>query len=279
MEQLAKKMKMSVTTTSDLSCNLEQRCKNKCDRYNKQEGSLHLEDGYNSDKCKNKGFVAIPIKTDFGYWTEAMKPCECQTARRNLAHLKNSGLENIVKKYTFANYKIDQAWQSNIKNKALSFIKKENGGWFFIGGSSGAGKTHICTAICSHYLDQGQEVRYMMWREDIERLKANKMDAEVYAEMMDKFKNVPVLYIDDLFKTGKADTLQKPTPADINTAFELLNYRYNKPDLITIISSESQIADLINIDEAIAGRIKERCGDYLINIKPDKTKNYRLRNT
>lgn len=119
----------------------------------------------------------------------------------------------------------------------------------------------------------------MMWREDIERLKANKMDAEVYAEMMDKFKTVPVLYIDDLFKTGKADTLQKPTPADINTAFELLNYRYNKPDLITIISSESQIADLINIDEAIAGRIKERCGDYLINIKPDKTKNYRLRNT
>ena len=108
MEQLAKKMKMSATTTSDSSCNLEQRCKNKCDRYNKQEGSLHLEDGYNCDKCKNKGFIAIPQKTDFGYWTEVLKPCECQTERKKLLHMKNSSSENIVKKHTIANHKLDQ---------------------------------------------------------------------------------------------------------------------------------------------------------------------------
>jgi DNA replication protein DnaC len=91
---------------------------------------------------------------------------------------------------------------------------------------------------------------------------------------MQEYKNVKVLYIDDFYKT---DSENKPTQADKNIAFELLNFRYNNPDSITIISSELQIRDLLAIDEAVGSRIYERSKDYQINIAPDINKNYRLR--
>ena len=99
-----------------------------------------------------------------------------------------------------------------------------------------------------------------------------------YEEKLDFYKNVDVLYIDDLFKTGRSssEVKQRPTQADINLAFEILNARYIRKK-ITIISSECTISDLIDIDEAIAGRIKQKCGEFCININPDRNKNYRLK--
>ena len=127
----------------------------------------------------------------------------------------------------------------------------------------------------------GKMVRYMLWRDDVVKLKGNVNDSEAYEKHMSEFKNAEVLYIDDLFKTGKNNegVPQKPTGADTNIAFELLNYRYNNPGLITLISSECRVTDILDIDEAIGGRIAERTiqHGYGINIKPDRTKNYRLR--
>ena len=61
---------------------------------------------------------------------------------------------------------------------------------------------------------------------------------------------------------------------------QILFYRYNKNLPYTIISSECTLSDLINIDEAISGRIAEKCksesGNYCLSIKPDAKKNYRL---
>ena len=98
---------------------------------------------------------------------------------------------------------------------------------------------------------------------------------------MREFKTAEVLYIDDLFKTGKGrgEEEQRPTVGDINAAFELLNYRYNNPQLITIISSECRATDILDIDEAVGGRIVERTirHGYGINVKPDRSKNYRLK--
>ena len=58
-------------------------------------------------------------------------------------------------------------------------------------------------------------------------------------------------------------------------AFELLDYRYNN-DLITILSSELTFDRLLSLDEAIAGRIREKCGPFLVNIARAAGKNYRL---
>ena len=114
----------------------------------------------------------------------------------------------------------------------------------------------------------------MLWRDEIVGLKASVTDAEAYEKRISELKNAPVLYIDDFLKVEKG---KMPTPADINIAFELLNYRYNNPDLLTIISSELLTTDIIKIDEAVGSRIYEKSKNYQININPDINKNYRLR--
>ena len=83
--------------------------------------------------------------------------------------------------------------------------------------------------------------------------------------------------VNNLFKTGKAPdgAKQRPTAADVNAAFEILNYRYNNQKKLTIISSECTIDDILDIDEAVGGRIFERAKAF--SLKPDKRRNYRLR--
>lgn len=256
-----------------------QYCQQKCDWYNQSEGDLHLTDGYDCPVCKNKGFIQKPVKSEFGYWVEMHYPCKCQNIRRVIKRMKQSGLSKTIKDCTFEKYEANTDWRKGIKETAIRFTQDSGSHWFFIGGQTGAGKTHLCTAICRHYLYDGKEVRYMVWRDDIVQLKANVTDPEQYARMMNEYKNADVLYVDDLFKTGKTegDRPQKPTAADVNIAFELLNYRSNNPDLITIISSECTIMDILDIDEATGGRIVEKSGAYAININPDRAKNYRLK--
>ncbi|MBQ2391281.1 MAG: ATP-binding protein, partial [Clostridia bacterium] len=160
----------------------------------------------------------------------------------------------------------------------LKEIEKNTDGvkWFYFGGQVGCGKTHICTAIVGELLTkQNKPTLYMQWREDVTNLKANVMNAYEYEGKMKAFKTVDVLYIDDLFKTEKGKT---PTTADINIAFEILNYRYNQNDLITVISSEKTAFELLEVDEAVASRIIENAGEFRIDVKNDKTKNFRLRN-
>jgi DNA replication protein DnaC len=183
--------------------------------------------------------------------------------------------------FFFERYETQDAWQRTIKETALRFTYSHEGEWFFIGGQSGAGKTHICTAAAIAKLKQGKELRYMEWREEVPKIKASITDAVRYADMMKELKEADVLYIDDLFKTGKnaEGFAAQPTAADVNLAFEIINYRYNQPELITIISSERTLIELMEIDEAIAGRIAERskAQGFCINLKPDAQKNWRMR--
>ena len=150
-------------------------------------------------------------------------------------------------------------------------------GWFYLGGQSGCGKTHLCTAICREFLLEGKQVIYMLWRDDIAKIKGFATDPEERQKLMERFKTAEVLYIDDLFKTGKnPDGYDpKPTAADINAAFEIINYRYCNPKLLTIISSELNEDELMDIDEAVGGRIFERSKSF--SIAKDRSRNYRMR--
>lgn len=190
--------------------------------------------------------------------------------------MKRSGLKDIIKDYTFDKFEDTEPWQKSIKKAAMDYAKEPKG-WFFLGGQSGSGKTHLCTAICREFLLAGKRVRYMLWRDDVVKIKGAVTDSEEYSRLIDQYKRVDVLYIDDLFKTGKDkdNTTQKPTGADVNVAFEIINYRYNNPDLLTIISSELSEDELLDIDEAIGGRIYERAKS--ITIGKSRDRNYRIK--
>lgn len=250
-----------------------------CDRTNATPGNLD-KSIYDCPDCLNKGYISLVREIKRGDqisdFSETMRDCRCKAIRASIRRLKRSGLENVVKKYTFDRYNAAEPWQQHIKDTAQRFVA-EGGSVFFIGGQTGAGKTHICTAITIELLRQGEAAYYMLWQDETVRLKACVMDSEDYQEQMQRLKEIEVLYIDDFFKPvgdGKA-----PSPADIRLAYELINYRYNNAGLITIISSERLIGEILDIDEATGGRLVEYAGDYMINIGRNKARNYRLRNT
>lgn len=248
----------------------------KVDGLNNTVGDRDKEDGHNCPECKNKGYIVKLVENEDGTYSHCCGDCKCIPIRNSIMRMKRSGLKNIIKDYTFDKFEDTEPWQKALKSAAVEF-SKEPKGWFFLGGQSGAGKTHLCTAICREFLLAGQNVRYMLWRDEIVKLKAVVNDAEEYSKIIEPYKRVQVLYIDDLFKTGKAadQQNQRPTQGDINAAFEIINYRYNNPGLITIISSELTVDDLIDIDEATGGRIYERAKAF--NIAKDRSRNYRIR--
>ena len=241
---------------------------------NNAPGNENLEDGYNCDLCKNRGYFHTVYERNGAYYS-GTRDCKCIKTRATIRRMKRSGLKDIITDYTFQKFEATEEWQIKIKAAAVEYAKAP-AGWFYIGGQSGSGKTHICTAICREILYRGQEVRYMLWREEIVKIKAVANKADEYDAAIGPYKSAEVLYIDDLFKTGKGPggEEQRPTVGDVNVAFEILNHRYNAK-LPTIISSECTISDLMKIDEAVAGRIVEVGKTF--SLKPDRSRNYRLK--
>jgi DNA replication protein DnaC len=249
-------------------------CQMQCDWENSQIGNLNEFDGYDCPLCKNKGYFVKP-NLYLKRYTADQVMCRCDKVRRTILSLKRSGLEDVVHEYRFENYETKEPWQKNALELAMRYTENYKDSWLFIGGATGRGKTHLCTAAAISLLKKGNEVKYMLWRDEARRLKSIVNDPE-YNKDIQFYKSVDVLYIDDLFKTGRGmgKTAQLPTEADINLAFEIINSRaiQKKP---TIISSESNLLEILEIDEAIGGRIKQRCGDYYFNIGAKNTKNYR----
>lgn len=249
--------------------------KAKADSFNTGTGSRNEEDGYNCPICRNKAIVAH-VEGDEHTFRTVYTPCKCEEIRRSIMRMKRSGLKDIIRDYTFDKFDATEPWQKTMKSAATDYAKNPEG-WFYLGGQSGCGKTHLCTAICREFLLEGKRVIYMLWRDDIAKLKSIAMEPEERQKMIDRFKQAEVLYIDDLFKTGRNPdgSEPKPTAADINAAFEIINYRYNNPALLTIISSEMNEDELLDIDEAVGGRIFERSKS--ISIAKNRDRNYRIR--
>lgn len=274
MEALRKILAKSDFTELTSSMTEQERMELNAKGFNEAAGVLNEQDGYNCGKCRNKGMIMRAVERN-GQWSTVARDCKCMKVRNCIRLMKRSGLKDIIKDYTFDKYEAPEPWQQAIKAAAMEYAGTLDG-WFFIGGQSGAGKTHICTAICREFLLAGKEVVYMLWRDDAVKLKALTNEAEQREEMLNRFKRAEILYIDDLFKTGKAPDgdKQRPTVGDVNLAFEILNFRYNEK-LPTVISSECTVDDLLDIDEATAGRIIEK--SKAVNLKPDRSRNYRLK--
>ena len=234
--------------------------------YNRTPGNMHLEDGVECDICNNKGFV-LRDNGERNYDDY----CECYPRRRAALSLKKSGLYDLSLRYTMALFKRETPWHKLMYKKAQSFLEKE-GAWFYAGGQVGCGKTHICVAAVAELIKRNIGAKYMLWRDEATRLKGLLTEGGAYQSALKDYKNVPVLYIDDLFKTGRS--APPPSAGDIHLAFEIINHRYNDSRLRTVISSEWTMEELCDFDEGIGSRIFERA-EY-VEIARDREKNYRL---
>ncbi len=239
----------------------------RADSYNALTGK---EDGtgVHCEECRDKGFVAF-VDPDSGKFT--IRECRCYGTRLTVQRLQRCGVWKRARHCKLEDFKNNTPTQRAMKELTEQFSQDPEDHWLMLCGQSGAGKTHLCTAAfvqLSHR--RGLAGQYLLWNADGRQLKAASMDDD--AGLWGKYKQTELLYIDDLFK-GRQN--QGPTDADIRLAFELLDYRYNNR-LITILSSEMTFDQLLSLDQAIAGRIREMCGDFLVSIAPDAAKNYRL---
>lgn len=235
---------------------------------NSAMGNLHTKDGYFCAECNNKGIVFKARGEEL-----ISAKCKCLAIRKSLQMLKESGLSQAIEKKTFDNFTTKEEWQGSMKELCLRFLNQSSNRAFFIGGQCGCGKTHLCTAMCAHYIKEGKNIRYLVWPKEIKTLKALSNDRG-YDQFISSFVNAEVLYIDDFFKQRQGS---EPTSADVNIAFEILNARLSEPGKITIISSEIVFDKLITYDEGTISRIAEMAGEFLLNVSTDRNKNYRLK--
>ena len=223
-------------------------------------------DGYDCPECKNRGwFLRVD---DDGHRT--VQECRCMSIRRNLRRLERSGLRDMAERLRFDNWIVEEPWQQGLLESAMRYVKNPSG-WFFVSGAPGCGKTHICTAIAKALIDRGISLRYVLWRETAQAAKAVITDAE-YGNILRELRDEDALYIDDFLKCKHGTA---PTSADVNLAFDVINYRYIQRKKLTIISSEWSIEQITRMDEALGSRIAERCGAN--GIRLENTWNWRTR--
>lgn len=228
----------------------------KADAYNEEYGDLAFMD---CPVCRNKGRIAM-VKDGRVCFAD----CSCVPIRKARKRIADSGLADQVTRYTFDAFIPAEPWQKEAK-EAVERYAADPHGWLVITGRSGTGKTHLCTAACGELL-KNMPVVYFSWRTDAPIVKALITDMQAYSSEIDRLTGARCLYIDDFFKGSITD-------ADKNLAYTLIDKRYSDITKLTIISSELSFTQMMEVDEAIGGRIWERA-----TVKLALTgKNYRTR--
>jgi DNA replication protein DnaC len=244
---------------------------------------------YTCSKCKDKGFIIVNIPDLYPdgeqkLWPngnlkfiETFKDCSCSKKRQSEHLMKFSEITDEFKKMTFSSFTLKDKHEviRDAYNCAYDYykvfeqIKEQRCNSISLLGQSGAGKTHLLTALANNLIMKKQiSVLYFPFVEGFNDLKD---DFDLLEEKLTKMKRIGVLFIDDLFK-GRTF----PTDFQIEQMFSVINYRYlnHKP---IMISSEKTVDDLCDIDEALGTRIFEMCKDYTVVIKGDrKILNHRL---
>ena len=123
-----------------------------------------------------------------------------------------------------------------------------------------------CFGVCQELTRQYSEPHfYFSYRSEVpELLKAARSYNTDYDSALEKWKTVPNLYIDDLFKLAgpvKDGKLLDIEREELRLMFDLINARYIN-HLTTIFSSEFPIKDITAIDAALGSRIYEMINPY-----------------
>lgn len=180
--------------------------------------------------------------------------------------IENSGLAPVLERCTFDNFVVREYWQEKAFRTAKAYADNPKG-WLLLSGQSGSGKTHLCTAVAGQLLKAGHEVIYLLWRQDYTRISGFSEQAE---QERNRARNAEVLYIDDLFK-------RQPTEQEARLAFDILDARY-RTERPTIISTERLMDEIMDIDAAIYGRVRQmtELGGRAL-IKKDPARDWRRR--
>lgn len=210
--------------------------------------------------------------------------CDCVKKVRMDRLMKSSDITDEFKRLGFQNFDTEGKPEiiADMKDCAMDYYKefdKTRGGRansMALLGQPGSGKTHLLMAISNNLIvKKGVSVHYFPYVEGFNDLKE---DFEQIAPKLDRMKKADVLFIDDLFKPVGRGTNRKPraTEWQIEQMYAVINYRYLN-HLPILVSSELDVDQLDEVDEALGSRIYEMCQDFIVVIEGDrKLLNHRL---
>ena len=242
----------------------EQLAQKQCEWYNESEGRLT---GIDCPECKNRGNFQILDSEG----NRVLRECKCMAQRRYIQMMQNAGLGDLYEKCTFDTYIVKAKWQETAKSKAQEYASNDGDGWFFFGGTSGSGKTHLCTAICSELAKRGRQIVYVQWKRLFAELVQTKFKQYEQEQIFQRVTDADVLYIDDFLKTPRN---VPPSEEMLSYALEIVDARY-KADKKTIFSTEFKCEDILSFDEALGGRITEKSNRDKVFIASEQGRNYR----
>ena len=237
--------------------------------------SANTPDKYICDSCKDTTWVQ---------GEDGFKRCQCYKLDVVKRRWKKFGVNPDDVKLII-DYEVNTNIKIEARNKAVNYVKQfdtiktqRNSSLAFLG-QPGAGKTHLALGIGKALLERVEhvEVVYMPYLEATRELKSNAMDEENYNKIQSKYINCELLIIDDLFKdkVKKGKLIGELKETDMKHIYPIVNQRYvnHKP---TIYNSECNANMLLDLDEALGGRIIESCKENIIIFKYGKENNHRL---
>lgn len=189
--------------------------------------------GYPCHKAHNRGYLPI-IVVGNGYVSTNFTPCKLRVnyaRQRELErNFKNAKIPAIYLGKTLADYNADKdnkhaiAFAKDVLSKGLS------GAYFY--GEVGAGKTFLAAIIAQEFLQAGKSVLF----ESVSNLLSEFY--EIYRGKSDKSEEdlLKALYTTELLVLDDFG-MEKPTQFVGTTLSKILDARYNRRDVTTLITS------------------------------------------
>ena len=141
-----------------------------------------------------------------------------------------SGLTTSQLRHTFVNYEAGTSKELKEAKQAAILAAKDNTG-LVLSGRRGTGKTHLAVAIAIYAMKHGQQAIFRLVNELLNEIRRAVAENSDYYGVIQKFKEVPCLVLDDFGK-------EKTTDFGLDALYDIVDYRYRN-ELQTIITTNA----------------------------------------
>lgn len=204
-------------------------------------------------QCRGAGFVYADVSLGHPDFGRAVPCPDCNTPtdeERKAMWLKVSGIPPARMGYTFANFK-DVAGAGECKQAAQQFASGETDKkCLLLYGDFGCGKTHLAIAITKAMIDRGIRTRFLKVADLLSELKKAMDTEDNVEEIVDSYKEIPCLVIDDLGQEYESKWA-------VQKVEEIICSRWEDKKWLVVTTNK----DL----RQLAGRVKSRLVDYDIS--------------
>jgi len=169
--------------------------------------------------------------------------CKFDKFRGSFGRLyKNSGLTENQINMTFENY---ICADNNDLRTALctAFTVAKTGECLVIAGKRGTGKTHLAVSIAVENMKKGLGAKFRLVNSMLDELREAAINGGDFFGLMNEFKTVPCLVLDDLGK-------EKSTQAGMDYLHQIVDYRYTH-NLQTIVTTNAVSAKDLSTQDGV----------------------------